>query len=795
MKYLIFTLISFLFVLPLQNVAQQECPAAAKRMLKEAESFRKVKNYEKAINKCNAARNCDPALASDADALIVKIFTDIEGEKKTAVEQKDRANEQERIAKKARDTADVRKQEAEEQTRIAKEARDIAEVRRLQAEEETRKARSLALTAAANSAFYKDENATKSFRYAQYAVQIDSNNYEAKAAFLQTVYQPQNKPLIPFYFSFNHKRVVDFSLSADEKKLFVSSSLPDTNGNAEVYVWDMQTRKLISYSDTAFAASRRVIEINEDTNGNFVFYDWEMLPNEWKKKLREIDREDCERFFLSPDKKMLCGSFENRIAKIWDIESKQSKPKHIIQIYLPKNREEIKDSDFYSDYVEYCYFSKEGTNIFLVSDATAEIWDYEAERRIATLEHGGDRYDANISSDGRYLCTASDNNFIKIWDFQTGRQIFTLGGHTKEVIQANFCTNDKKIISKSEDGTIKIWNLDKSVVTNHIIQDASNIYQSNFIGDNKYIYIYKDSLIAIYSPNTNVPIRTIPVTDSDYYMRIGGFKNKNRLYVYKQDTLTIWDVESPIPKKQIIPHLPYIKNIKLYEDHFLLFITDSCLLIWDINQNKQIDFIRESGLTDGYFSYKDFSISFITNTMQIKEKKNGVAQTIFNLDTLIHHKEKIDAFFSDLGDKIVIEETIEGTTTEVSQAKSEKKLKIWDIKEKRVVSNIQFTYKMGGQIVQTSPDSKLVAFDRDDATITIASTATGTILTNFSIDKEKWINSINFSPDSKQIIVSAVDNEESITKTWIIDPSTLIDIYKDEMDDLSPAEKAKYGIK
>lgn len=72
--------------------AQNDCPAAGNRMYKEAQKARKDSLYDKAINKATSARNCDPNLASQADALILEIFEDIDMQKRTAVKQRDKAN-------------------------------------------------------------------------------------------------------------------------------------------------------------------------------------------------------------------------------------------------------------------------------------------------------------------------------------------------------------------------------------------------------------------------------------------------------------------------------------------------------------------------------------------------------------------------------------------------------------------------------------------------------------------------------------------------------------------------------
>lgn len=57
--------------------------------------------------------------------------------------------------------------------------------------------------------------------------------------------------------------------------------------------------------------------------------------------------------------------------------------------------------------------------------------------------------DVAWSTDSKYLVSASDDKSLKIWDFQTGKSLKTLKGHTNYVFCCNFNPQSNLIVSGS----------------------------------------------------------------------------------------------------------------------------------------------------------------------------------------------------------------------------------------------------------------------------------------------------------------------------------------------------------
>ena len=63
-----------------------------------------------------------------------------------------------------------------------------------------------------------------------------------------------------------------------------------------------------------------------------------------------------------------------------------------------------------------------------------------------------------VSSDGKWIITATNDNAARIWSAASGKLLAVLRGHTKGVRHAEFSPDNRQIITAADDGTIRIWN-------------------------------------------------------------------------------------------------------------------------------------------------------------------------------------------------------------------------------------------------------------------------------------------------------------------------------------------------
>ena len=64
------------------------------------------------------------------------------------------------------------------------------------------------------------------------------------------------------------------------------------------------------------------------------------------------------------------------------------------------------------------------------------------------------------SPDGRRILTGSDDKSAKVWDAETGKELFPLKGHSREVTSVAWSPDGRHLLTGSKDHTARVWDAD-----------------------------------------------------------------------------------------------------------------------------------------------------------------------------------------------------------------------------------------------------------------------------------------------------------------------------------------------
>jgi WD40 repeat protein len=95
------------------------------------------------------------------------------------------------------------------------------------------------------------------------------------------------------------------------------------------------------------------------------------------------------------------------------------------------------------------------------NDRTLKVWDLETGRELFTLRgHASHVWAVATTSDGRRAVSASNDQTLKLWDLKTGHELFTLEGHHGAVCGVGVSADGRRAVSASWDSTLKVWDLE-----------------------------------------------------------------------------------------------------------------------------------------------------------------------------------------------------------------------------------------------------------------------------------------------------------------------------------------------
>jgi len=266
-------------------------------------------------------------------------------------------------------------------------------------------------------------------------------------------------------------------------------------------------------------------------------------------------------------------------------------------------------------------FSPDGTKAFaadaLGRSVKVRIYDAQTGQFLKLLESKAEplnNYVATMrrgawSSDGKKIAIAASDGTARIWDVESGKELYKLTGHMDEVHSAAFSPDGKKVVTASKDGTARIWDTESG---KELRQMDEHKHGPVVIDGATGQRVNERRIHAVHHAVFSADGKKIVTAGFDY-------------------TVRIWDAESG-KELQVLHHGPgYIVQSAAFspdDKKVLASGTGGTVQIWDAASGEELTRLGEYGLWV-------FSAAFSPDGTKIVSSAAGMSNTVcvWNVET------------------------------------------------------------------------------------------------------------------------------------------------------------------
>jgi eukaryotic-like serine/threonine-protein kinase len=356
--------------------------------------------------------------------------------------------------------------------------------------------------------------------------------------------------------------VVRIAFSADGSRLATSGWL-----RSQVRVWDTRTgQELVNlrYTPQFFvftADGRQIVTTGRKNTLRF----WDAITPPESRSFRVCQR-DVESIALSPDSHLLAtsGSDTARVGKIWDTRTGE------VLLRFPGNSP---------------VFHPDGRRLAFIGswDRSIRIWDIQTGKELYRLGIDFCLCAAmTFSPDGRWLAIAGDNSTIQLWDVNLGQVVGRCVGHTNSCNGLSFGPDSQRLVSGSRDKTARVWEIPTCQELLTFRGHDSEVAGIAFSPDGRTIASQAASVLKVWDASTGQE-RLVVSRAGGYRRGLTFTPDGKRVLAAEVATIKAWDVATGQVVLSLTDNAGIKTHFNLSSDGRQIFggSMDGSVTIWD----------------------------------------------------------------------------------------------------------------------------------------------------------------------------------------------------------------------
>ena len=287
-------------------------------------------------------------------------------------------------------------------------------------------------------------------------------------------------------------------------------------------------------------------------------------------------------------------------------------------------------------------FTPDGKSI-VSKDYAGNIKVWDVTKNIEHLSVKSNMYFSralDISSDGKYFTSVTNDNFIKIWDLKSGQVIDSLRYDDFTIRIVKFCPKTNKLITGDRHGFIKIWDPFGNKDTSNFIRLPEETEGISISPNGEtMLTLSNDSYVRFYNVQTKELLHSYK--DFICYHRPAFSKNGKHLAIPGFNNFFLLNTELWKFEKGFAGHSSLVYECVFSPDErtMVSISQDRSMRIWDVETEEQLEIVD-------HFSEALSGVSFSSDGTSIASCGHDSTVRIWKYDRKFSQKDQSDSSFS-----------------------------------------------------------------------------------------------------------------------------------------------------